>query len=489
MYKISYLIIVCILLNACKVDGNIRVLDLTGNMITARGDVEEGFNTIEISTKGLLSPSSLEVIKGENYSLNISCDEALLPFLDYYISNNQLRVSFNINTDQFYLEEETNIVITVTTPDISSIKSYGRPINIDISSFDLFSDLYINKNYDTYIHMASNVTVTNTINISNTVTGLESITCGEFNLSEFNTPFAPELKTIISTGTIEIVNLENFPTLNSISGSYITVENDNYETVFLENITGEEITIVGNVDVGDIIAERTFLYGGSINIENLSSEAVRLSGVPTIDNLTATNAELTVTSGEATMTNIIAETIDIIYENDAILTLPEGTSIDTVTIDAGYDNLELESISANTLNLISNDSLIKIDILDVNNININSTNSEIYLPLTGEYESVDIYNRYGSIIMGGTTSLFHIKLYNSYTSAYLIDLSTLDSLDADITLNSYTSLILGNITNLSYDLSINTELTYNGTPQIITASHEETSSGVLNIIINGEELK
>lgn len=474
MNKIIYLIMSCLILFGCEVSGY-REITLTGNRVLAKGDVAQGFNSIHINRKNEFSNTiyfTVDVTKGDTYSLEMSVDEALLPHLGYRINDNTLTIDFDAYYGYFgdyyysYTEDEVEINVTITMPEIIEIWNDSHT-TIDITSFDQFSELTIDGyNWDSSIMMAESVHITNHFSLNNKVEGLEVITCGSFE-SFGNDLISYDLTTLHASADIYITGYSNFPSLNSITGSHITLT-DEYVTSSITSIQGESITLTG-----------------PINVSTMTADSISLNGVLTIDNLSATSLEIF--SGEETVINsITADNISVTYEMNSNLSLPANTTINDLTIMANVgENIIYESIKVENLTIISNsNSFVTISDLETTNLTVVNSDSTVILPLNVTYETVDITLDDGIITMGGSCNTLEITMMENSYEKTAVDLSTLNANETEVIMGSFNTLILGTSNRIVYNLSSNTDLTYSGTPVSVIGL-----LGSNNITINGEEVR
>lgn len=476
MNKIIYLIMSCLILLSCEVTGY-REVTLTGNRVLAKGDVEQGFNSLHISKIHDINYNAnynVEVIKGDQYSLEMSLDEALLPYLGYSIEDNTLSIYFNSYYGYFgnnyysYTEDQVEIKVTITMPEIVGIWNDSNT-TIDISSFEQFTELNIDgNNWDSSIIMAESIEVTNKFYLDNIVEGLEVITCGSFD-SYYISMNNSDLTTIYASGDIHIEEIGDFSSLNTITGSSINLGTTyNHHKSTIGSIQGDSISITG-----------------SINVTTLTADSITLTEVLTIDDLTAIN--LYIIPGEETLINSMAvDTLSVTYDLNSNLTLPTDTTINNLTIMADDDqNITHNSINTENLTIITNsNSSVTINELEATNLTVVNSDSTVILPLDVTYETVDITLDDGIIAMGGTCNILEvIMMENSYYKNE-VDLSTLNANETEVIMGSYNELILGTSNRIIYNLSNDTNLSYSGTPVSVTGL-----LGNYNIIINDEEVR
>lgn len=429
MNKRIYLIVFSILLLSCRVSRS-GPLKLSGKSVVARHEwTSDHITGLEVHCADSLLPKvtfNIDITKGDKYSLEMRCDEILLPYilLDEYLHILTLELNYPID-DNLYLDEGTVIDITLILPELTDIYAETESY-IDISSITEFNSINLYAQYGVF-KMASDIEV------------LES--------------------------TYLYSKLEN---LRSITGSLIQISNSPTENSVRE-LNGEEITLRGSFD-----------------LDSISGDAVSLSGEINVDELRSTTLELE-PEDELSISYLRSNHITLNYRSQASVTLPVRTTIDktTIRIDSVSNNIDLESLDTKDLEItLSNETSLSITQLEADNIDIKNYESSISLPTSLDCQSINIEVENGLINMSGETDYLNISMVDNYSFDYVLYLPNLNSVDCELEIGRYNELSIGTVDNLIYTLDDNTILHYLGTP-----TSESGTLGDNNITINNVEVK
>lgn len=319
--------------------------------------------------------------------------------------------------------------------------------NIDLSGGDI--NFYLNNNKNAYIHANGDASFNGHVTI--------------YDLSVINVMTVGTSTTYIDTNDVSTNNLK----ANNVNAGFVIVDNS-LNTSFIYSPLVEDLTIQAGTSGGanvEFVANKVIIDDLSVNQVNANSINLNIAVFNTI-NTTDLSVNHHASIYDLSVTNLLNVGNVTITQSQVQTNTLRSTNTNPLTIQGGASGTENINVSATTVNMRDNVSLVTISDLSVNDISVGQidvTNMDVStITNSGKITTTDLsVNTYASILDLSVVNLMtvgnDISLTNGTVTSTVVDCANISVSNNgrfinDVSVNNILEVGLNTIT---HDLSVN----------------------------------